>query len=1073
MSVLQTIGDVIEQHAVQRPEQPAIVGRDFAPLSFQKLNLHIRTIGELLQSAGIGPSARVGIVLPQGPEAALFGISIAACAISVPLNPTLNPTEFDDDFRRLDLDAVVLPAWQQSTAWEVAQRIGFAIFEASKVESDLSSIALRVVRTDRRLISSDTTRFRNTALILKTSGTTGNAKLVRVTHRNLLAMASKMRQWFNLSAEDRCACFLPTYYAQGCKSALLVPLLLGGSVALPGTQSPDDITDWVKQVRATWFSAGPTYLQAVLDRLQSKELPVEHSLRFILSSSSYLPEPVRTELENILGIPILEFYGLSEAGVMAANPAPPLVRKPGTAGLVANDELAVRNEDGHLLDTGEVGEIVVRGPSVSPGYDEGLTNPALSFRREWLATGDLGLIDSDGYLSLVGRKKEIINRGGEKISPYEIEKALLAHPAVREAAAFSVPHPRLGENPAAAVVLAPGSPLTPSDLREFLSGKLAWFKIPRRIAVLDGLPKSRSGKVQRSRLTENSLGKSDLGAVPVTKLHAQLLKLWCTFLKTTELSIDDDFFDKGGDSLLAIRLLLEIERLTGRTLPESILFEAPTVRQLADRLAPAISSHPSTVIKITPGEKRSPILFFHGDFNFGGYFLKNLSRKFERELPVIAIAPHGLGTEPIPRSIEDMASDRLPAIFNVQPQGPYRLVGHCNGGLVAFETARLLMAAGHKVEFVAMIDAPSVTLRRPAQFLLAILNGTLRSDLGDAVLAWTWRMLVMCQRLSPLSWAQRWALIRGAIRGIAFDRPGDRAAVLLGGGGRSPIEAPETEKFAARERKYASAMARYFPAPLAVPIVYFSSEHDGRLWERISPDVEVIEEPGGHYEWLTIRARHLTRHLRSRLIRGVAAEPQVTDIHELPPFPQEPSESCQWDMVEGLDAEVIQEAPIIPGFHIMRLAAAGPDGRHALGARFDGLSPGGIFRAITWVKTEGNVWVMIEARDSVDPHTGRPLNYGVARLDLGGPSIVNVGGAILKSGIEAAEDGWQKIWVELRSGNGRLVISIGLLEGSNGNHVFKEWGQEVTFGGFEIYESSEGASMKTSEKRHPSARVAA
>ena len=174
---------------------------------------------------------------------------------------------------------------------------------------------------------------------------------------------------------------------------------------MPGTQNPDDIAPWIKHLRPTWFSAGPTYLQAVLDRLQSNELAIEHSLRFILSSSSYLPEPVRTELENILGIPILEFYGLSEAGVMAANPAPPRVRKPGTAGLVAPDEVAVRSEDGHLLGAGEVGEIVVRGPSVSPGYGEGMIDPALSFRREWLATGDLGLIDSDGYLSIVGQEK--------------------------------------------------------------------------------------------------------------------------------------------------------------------------------------------------------------------------------------------------------------------------------------------------------------------------------------------------------------------------------------------------------------------------------------------------------------------------------------------------------------------------------------------------------------------------------------------------------------------------------------------------------------------------------------------
>jgi pimeloyl-ACP methyl ester carboxylesterase len=642
----------------------------------------------------------------------------------------------------------------------------------------------------------------------------------------------------------------------------------------------------------------------------------------------------------------------------------------------------------------------------------------------------------------VGRKKEIINRGGEKISPYEIEKAVLAHPAVREAAAFSVPHPRLGENPAVAVVLTPGSTLTPPELREFLSGKLTWFKIPRRIAVLARLPKSITGKIQRSQLTKDSLGKSDPGAVPVTRLHAELLELWCTFLKTADLSIDDDFFDKGGDSLLAIRLLLEVERLTGRALPESILFEASTIRQLADRLSGDTSLQPNPVIEVSSGERQSPLLFFHGDFNFGGYYVKNLARIFGPELPIIAIAPHGIGDEPIPQSIADMASDRLSAVLKVQPQGPYRLVGHCNGALVAFETARLLLAAEHTVQFVAMIDAPTVTLRRRTRNLLSTLIWILgpagvRRDPGASVLAWTWQKLVAYERFSTLSWARQLAQVRGWIRGIAVGSP------------REPVAIPETEnqfelaKSRDRRRKYASAMAIYFPAPLAVPIVYFSSENNGQPWARISPDLELIDVPGGHYDWVTIRAQRLARRLLPR-IQGARAMAQVTNIRELPLL-------HQWDVFDGLHAEVIEGTSVVGGQQILRLAAVG-DGRHALGARFCGLVPGGKYRAITWIKTEPDTQVMIEARDSIDPHTGKPSNYGVARFDLATRSIVNVTGDILNSGMEAAEDGWQKISVELRSRDGHVFVLLALVEGNRGGHVFKERGQEVTFGGFDIYD---------------------
>jgi hypothetical protein len=289
------------------------------------------------------------------------------------------------------------------------------------------------------------------------------------------------------------------------------------------------------------------------------------------------------------------------------------------------------------------------------------------------------------------------------------------------------------------------------------------------------------------------------------------------------------------------------------------------------------------------------------------------------------------------------------------------------------------------------------------------------------------------------------AQVRGWIRGIAVGSP------------REPVAIPETEnqfelaKSRDRRRKYASAMAIYFPAPLAVPIVYFSSENNGQPWARISPDLELIDVPGGHYDWVTIRAQRLARRLLPR-IQGARAMAQVTNIRELPLL-------HQWDVFDGLHAEVIEGTSVVGGQQILRLAAVG-DGRHALGARFCGLVPGGKYRAITWIKTEPDTQVMIEARDSIDPHTGKPSNYGVARFDLATRSIVNVTGDILNSGMEAAEDGWQKISVELRSTDGDVFVLVGLLEGSRGRHVFKEQGQEVTFGGFDIFEVRQRVSLR-------------
>ena len=296
----QTIAETIAWHAARQPKRLAIVGSDFASFSFGELNQHIREVGKQLRAAGIGSLSRVGIALPKCPEAALLGVSIAAHTNSVPLNPSLTTNEFTEEIKRCKLDAIVLPQWRQSSASAAAQNGSLGIFHISKAAGDLSKVALHQVRDvpgPRQAAVSASAR--STALILKTSGTTGNVKLVPVTHENLLEMASKMRRWFNLSSEDRCACILPTYYAAGLKTTLLIPLLLGGSVALPATAHPEDLAGWITDLRPTWFSTTPALLLAILDKLRSGAGErLDHSLRFILSSSAYLPEAVRTELED-------------------------------------------------------------------------------------------------------------------------------------------------------------------------------------------------------------------------------------------------------------------------------------------------------------------------------------------------------------------------------------------------------------------------------------------------------------------------------------------------------------------------------------------------------------------------------------------------------------------------------------------------------------------------------------------------------------------------------------------------------------------------------------------------------
>ena len=305
---------------------------------------------------------------------------------------------------------------------------------------------------------------------------------------------------------------------------------------------------------------------------------------------------------------------------------------------------------------------------------------------------------------------------------------------------------------------------------------------------------------------------------PQDRLHSEMLRIWSRLLESSDLSIDDDFFDKGGDSLLATELMLELRQLTERPLPNSLLFESSTVRSLAERLREKEPPPAKAAVRIgaAPDGAR-PLLFFHGDWTSGGFYVEHLARKLGPEFSLIAVAAHGAGGEPIPASIEAMAADRLPAILEAQPTGPYRLAGHCVGGIVALETARLLMRLDHQVEAVVMIDSPLIVGGIPSRIP--------RGDSG---------------------------------------RPDAAAHDPVAAIDDTPIE-PTSPGFDWGMEHYQKSLAAYSPIPLPVRLCVFASEFDGRDWVRLSGEAELIEIPGGHFDWVTFRMNDLARNLRSWL----------------------------------------------------------------------------------------------------------------------------------------------------------------------------------------------------------------
>jgi len=774
--------------------------------------------------------------------------------VAVPLDPRLTLAELEQSLGALHLDALLLLHGSTSPGRSAAEHERIPVIELSSCGDGELKLKLSVP-VSGSLPSSDEPDPNAPAFILQTSGTTARPKIIPFSHRNMLAAAARLQVWFDLTYRDRCLSASPPYYSHGLKVTVFTPLLTGGSIAVPANSLVVDFSEWFDILRPTWYSAGPTLHRSILDVARGIENAAEmHTLRFIVSGGAPLPKQVREDLQATLDVPVLEHYGSSEAAQIATNLPPPGLNKPGTCGVPWPGTVMIAGENGRPLPPGEQGEVWVRGPTVMSGYLDAPDLNRAAFVDGWLRTGDVGSLDSDGFLTLHGRLKELINRGGEKIAPLEVDCALLSHPSVAEAATFGIPHPRLGEDVAAAVVLNPGAVATPAELRKYLSDQLASFKVPRRILILDRLPKGTTGKIQRRHLTESFGGASEeilqSASIPIPgplDLEAELLSLWRRLLKSEAITIDDDFFDKGGDSLLAMEMLTEIDWLVEPQVSGAILFEAPTIRQLVPRLTEQACLPAEPLVHLHPEGSRPPLLFFHGDFVTGGIYVRRLASLLGPDQPIIAIAPHGLTGEPVPQSIEEMAADRVPLILERLPQGPFWLGGLCNGALVAFEVARLLLAAGHKVEAVMMIDPPTTSARPAMRLVLSIMARLV----SPRRLAWIYeRIIERCERASRMPPAQLLTRVATKVANKV------RAAL-----GRPCAPTPRSLHLDA----YSIAMARYSPAPLSVPVVFFAADHDGRAWRRLTSEVEVIDLPGGHLGCVTTNAAPLVEHLRQRI----------------------------------------------------------------------------------------------------------------------------------------------------------------------------------------------------------------
>jgi amino acid adenylation domain-containing protein len=569
----------------------AILAPGRSTLTYGELTHLIARVGSQLRAAGISREDRVVLLAPNGPEAATAFLSLAGTCQCAPLNPAYRDAELTFYFEDLKPKLII---HSSDTPPPAARQLNIP---AARLQIDQAAPAgafsLPDLPSPAGLLQGP---LRATALLLHTSGTTSRPKLVPLTWDNLRNSARNIGSTLRLTAADRCLNVMPLFHIHGIVAALLSTLGSGGSVVCtPGLVAPS-FFDWMDEFAPTWYTAVPTLHQSILERAPRHADAIRRShLRFIRSSSAPLPVMVLAELEATFHVPVIEAYGMTEAAhQMSSNPLPPAVRKAGSVGQAAGPDVAVLDADGAAVAPGDEGFVCIRGSNVTPGYLGSEIANRESFRHGWFYTGDLGRMDEDGYLWLTGRSKEILNRGGEKISPREVDDVLMTHPAIRQCLTFALPDSQLGEEVGAAVVFRAGAMADEAEIQRFAAARLSDFKVPRRVFALDEIPAGPTGKLQRvgmagrMGITADSWKPRQDRVAPIDASTTKAVsRIMCSVLDVLDLDDDTGFFDAGGDSLLASRLIVRLEGEFGRTLSIVDLFRASSANAIAARLLTA------------------------------------------------------------------------------------------------------------------------------------------------------------------------------------------------------------------------------------------------------------------------------------------------------------------------------------------------------------------------------------------------------------------------------------------------------------------------------------------------------
>lgn len=827
----------------QRPDAVLLLAPGRQPLTYRRMLRQVEETVSRLRTLGVKRGDRMAVVLPQGPELAATCLAVAAGATCAPLNPTYRASEYATYFADLHPKALLVASGMDTPAVAVAKAQGIMVLDV--VPHHDAGAGTFTLQSPQAVYTSQPAYAEpdDIALLLHTSGTTSRPKVVPLTHANICHSARNIQATLALSPEDRCLNVAPLFHIYGLVGILLASIVAGASVVCPPGFSAAQFFEWMAAFQPTWYATGPTVHQAILARTaQYQEVIARTPLRLIRSSSAALPPQVLAALEQVFQVPVIEAYGMTEAASqITSNPLPPRRRKPGSVGMAAGPQVGIMDAQGMLLAPGETGEVVIRGANVMQGYEDNPAANALAFTAGWLRTGDLGFLDAEGYLFLNGRIKELINRGGEKITPREVDDVLLDHPAVVQVVTFAVPHPTLGEDVAAAVVLRENASVTEGELHDFVAARLADFKAPHQVVIVDEIPKGATGKLQRIGLAEKlglipnqeRLQLEGNSFTPRDTLELQLTKMWERILNVKPIGIKANFFELGGNSLLATELLLEINKRFSKNLALATFFQAPTIEQIASTLRrEGLSLPKSLVIPLQPLGSKPPF-FCHGAS-------LAMALHVGVDQPFYGLQPHGQDGRRAPSTIENMAADYIKEIYNIQPEGPYFLGGFSFGGLVAFEMAQQLQKQGQKVALLVVIDPASPRNPVSSHPASVAVHGTpFRHENSQPFSNFV--RLETRERPSLLEKVQ-WRLdgMKRKIKMMA-------CKFYLGMGYCVPFPLRMFYYFEVTQL----AMQEYIPSLYPGRLVFLQAEKSSLAWSEMAAEgLELHEVPGGHLELL-------------------------------------------------------------------------------------------------------------------------------------------------------------------------------------------------------------------------------